>query len=58
MRSARRHANEKAERAERDGDLTEDDLKREKKAIQKLTDDYSKMVDELLKTKSAEVMEI
>lgn len=58
VRSARRHANEKAERAEKDGNLTEDDVKREKKAIQKLTDDYIKKIDELLKTKSAEVMEI
>ena len=38
VRNARRHANEKAERAEKDGENTEDDLKREKKAIQKLTD--------------------
>ena len=58
VRNARRHANEKAERAEKEGEITEDDLKREKKAIQKLTDDYTKKVDELLKAKSAEVMEI
>ena len=58
VRNARRHANEKAERAEKDGDITEDDLSREKKAIQKLTDDYGKKVDELLKKKSDEVMEI
>ena len=58
VRNARRHANEKAERAEKDGEITEDDVKREKKAIQKLTDDYTKMVDDLLKAKSAEVMEI
>ncbi len=58
VRNARRHANEKAERAEKDGELTEDDVKREKKAIQKLTDEYTKSVDELLKAKAAEVMEI
>ncbi len=58
VRNARRHANEKAERDEKDGLITEDDVKREKKAIQKLTDDYTKKVEELLKTKSAEVMEI
>ena len=58
VRNARRHANEKAERDEKDGLITEDDIKREKKAIQKLTDDYTKKVDELLKAKSAEVMEI
>ena len=58
VRNARRHANEKVERAEKDGEVTEDDVKREKKAIQKLTDDYTKRIDELLKAKSAEVMEI
>ena len=52
------HANEKAERDEKDGLITEDDIKREKKAIQKLTDEYTKKIDELLKAKSAEVMEI
>lgn len=58
VRNARRVANERAERDEKDGEITEDDLSREKKAIQKLTDDFSKKVDELLKEKTAEVMEI
>ena len=58
VRNARRHANEKAERDQKDGLLTEDDVKREKKAIQKLTDQYVAKVDEMLKTKTAEVMEI
>lgn len=58
VRNARRTANEMAERDEKNGEITEDDLEREKKAIQKLTDDYGKKVDELLKAKSAEVMEI
>jgi ribosome recycling factor len=55
IRNARRDANNAAER---DDDLSEDDVNREKKAIQKLTDDYVGKVDALLKTKTAEVMEI
>ncbi len=55
VRNARRDANNKAER---DEELSEDDVNREKKAIQKLTDDYVAKIDELLKAKTAEVMEI
>ncbi len=55
IRNARRDANGKAER---DEELSEDGVSREKKAIQKITDDFIAQVDELLKTKSAEVMEI
>ena len=55
MRNARRDANNKAER---DEELNEDDVNREKKAIQKLTDEFVAKIDEMLKTKSQEVMEI
>ena len=55
IRNARRDANNKAEK---DEELSEDEVSREKKAIQKLTDDYVAKVDELLKNKTAEVMEI
>jgi len=55
IRNARRDANNAAERDEQ---LSEDNVNREKKAIQKLTDEYVKKVDGLLKTKTAEVMEI
>ncbi len=55
VRNARRDANNKAER---DEDLNEDDVNREKKAIQKLTDDFVAKIDEMLKAKSQEVMEI
>lgn len=55
VRNARRDANNKAER---DEELNEDDVNREKKAIQKLTDEFVAKIDEMLKTKSQEVMEI
>lgn len=55
VRNARRDANNKAER---DEELNEDGVNREKKAIQKLTDEFVAKIDEMLKTKSQEVMEI
>lgn len=55
IRNVRRDANEKLER---DEELTEDDVRREKANIQKLTDEYVKKIDELTKAKEAEVMEI
>ena len=55
IRNIRRDANGKLER---DEDLTEDDVRREQAKVQKHTDDYVKKIDELLKVKEAEVMEI
>ena len=55
IRNVRRDANAKVER---DEELPEDQQSREKKAIQKLTDSYVAKVEELLKAKTAEVMEI
>lgn len=55
IRNIRRDANNKAEKNE---ELSEDGVNREKKQIQKLTDDFVAEVDEMLKVKTAEVMEI
>ena len=55
VRNVRRDVNGKIER---DEELSDDDQTREKKAVQKITDSYVAKIDELLKTKSAEVMEI
>ena len=42
----------------RDEELSEDDQKREKNGIQKLTDTYIAQIESLLKTKTSEIMEI
>ena len=55
IRNIRRDFNNKLER---DEDLTEDDVRREQGKVQKHTDDYIAKIDELLKAKEAEVMEI
>ena len=55
VRNVRRDANNKLER---DDELSEDDVRREQAKVQKLTDEYGAKVEEVLKAKEAEVMEI
>ena len=55
VRNVRRDANSKAEHNE---ELSEDEVKREQHRIQKLTDSYIEKIEEMLKTKESEVMEI
>lgn len=55
IRNIRRDENGKIER---DEDLSEDDVHREQAAVQKHTDAYIKKIDDMLKAKEAEVMEI
>jgi ribosome recycling factor len=58
VRNARRDAKGKLERSQKDGDISEDELHRFEEQLQKLTDEYVAKVDEKLKVKEAEVMEI
>ena len=55
IRNIRRDENGKIERSE---ELSEDDVRREQAKVQKHTDAYIKKIDEMLKAKEAEVMEI
>ena len=55
IRNIRRDFNNKLER---DEELSEDEVRREQTKVQKHTDDYIKKIDEMLKAKEAEVMEI
>lgn len=55
IRNIRRDANNKLDR---DEELTEDEVRREQAKVQKRTDTYVAKIDEMLKAKEAEVMEI
>ena len=55
VRNVRRDVNGKIER---DEELSDDEQSREKKAVQKITDSYVAKIENMLKAKSAEVMEI
>lgn len=58
IRNARRDANNALTRAQKDDELTEDDVHSGEAAVQKLTDQFIADVDAALKKKEAEVMEI
>lgn len=58
IRGVRRDANADLEKAEKAGDITEDDQRVGEKKVQKLTDSYVAKVDELFKKKEAEIMTI
>jgi ribosome recycling factor len=58
VRNIRRDANEKLKKAEREGEISQDDLHRAEAEIQKTTDAHVAQVDEALKRKEAEIMEV
>ncbi|MCL2110812.1 MAG: ribosome recycling factor [Clostridiales bacterium] len=58
VRNERRDANERLKKQEKDGDLTEDDLKDEEKLVQKATDEAITEIDKIIEKKEAEIMEV
>ena len=58
IRNARRAANEMLKDGEKSGEIPEDDSKRGHKQVQDLTDEQVKKVEEILKQKEAEIMEV
>ncbi|MCO5066030.1 MAG: ribosome recycling factor [Rhizobiaceae bacterium] len=57
-RHVRRDGMDHLKKAEKDGDISEDDHRRESEKVQKLTDDTINMIDSLLATKEAEIMQV
>jgi ribosome recycling factor len=58
VRQMRRDANDELKKRLKDGSIPEDDEKRSEQEIQKLTDRYVHMIDEMLQKKTAEIMEV
>jgi ribosome recycling factor len=58
IRNVRRKANEELHRIAKDGEAGEDDVLRAEKELQHLTDRYVAQVDELVKHKEAELLEV
>jgi ribosome recycling factor len=58
VRNVRREANDDLKKAEKDGVINQDELKRMGDEVQKLTDEAVKRVDEALKTKEHEIMQV
>ncbi len=58
IRGIRREGNEELKKLQKNSTITEDDLRRGENEIQKVTDADTKKVDELLKKKEEEILEI
>lgn len=58
IRNIRRDANEELKKLEKDGEITEDELRRYSDEVQKLTDSYITKIDSLAEDKENEIMEI
>ncbi|MGV8906482.1 MAG: ribosome recycling factor [Acetobacterium sp.] len=58
MRNIRRHAIQDLKDSQKEGLITEDDLKQGEKEIQKVTDDEIKNIEFILKDKEAEILEV
>jgi len=58
VRNIRRDANDHLKREEKDKKLSEDLLHDAEADVQKLTDEHIKMIDDILKHKEAEIMEV
>ena len=58
VRNVRRHAKDEMEKLERDGAISEDDLMRGEKDLQKLTDRFVGEIDEIQQHKEKELLEV
>jgi len=58
IRNVRRKAKEELDRMAKDGEVGEDDVARAEKELQSVTDRYTGQVDELVKNKEAELLEV
>jgi ribosome recycling factor len=58
IRHVRRDGMDFLKKAEKDGDISEDDHRRESERVQKLTDETISTVDSLLAGKEAEIMQV
>lgn len=58
VRNVRRHAHDELRKAEREGSVSKDDLKRHEDDLQKLTDEHVAGIDDKSKTKETELLEV
>lgn len=58
IRSVRRHAKDALDRLVKDGDAGEDDVRRAEAELDKLTSRYTTTVDEIVKAKESELLDI
>ncbi len=58
VRNIRRDGNEELKMMQKEGDLSEDDLRRGEAEVQKLTDEFSHKIEERLKLKETDILAV
>ncbi|MED5048476.1 ribosome recycling factor [Bacillus siamensis] len=58
VRNVRRDSNDELKKLEKNGDITEDELRASSEDVQKLTDEYVSKIDNVTKDKEKEIMEV
>ena len=58
IRAIRRDANDAIKKAKKDGELTEDDQKKQEDQAQKATDSFIKDIDKIIADKEKEIMTV
>ena len=58
VRHARQEANKEIKQREHDHEISEDEARRQQDEVQRLTDEYVAKIDEMMKSKEAEIMEV
>ncbi len=58
VRNIRRDANDELKKQQKDGEITEDDLRRSQDEVQKVTDKQIKAIDQAAEVKEQEIMEV
>jgi ribosome recycling factor len=58
IRNVRRHAKDELDKLSKDGEVGEDDVRRAEKQLDDVTHRYTQQVDDLLKHKEAELLEV
>jgi len=58
VRNVRRDANDELKMMQKDGDLSEDDLRRGEADVQKLTDEVSQRIDERTRSKETDILAV
>ena len=58
IRGFRRDGNEELKKLQKDTKLTEDELRKSETEIQKLTDQYIQKIDDVMKKKEGEILEV
>lgn len=58
VRNIRRHSKDEMEKMEKDGEMSQDDLKRIEKELQKVTDQHIDEIDKMVAHKEQELLEV